>query len=178
MAHFPTHMDPAEGSREIIDQELKRHSGPARQDGPRSMVAERTADAEWTGGLRDGRGSVKLGSRAFEGSYSFGSRFEKGEGTNPEELIAAAHAGCFSMALSAGLERAGFKPESIRTHAKALLEKVGEGFAVTEIALDTDVDVRGIDKVRFREEVENARRNCPVSRALAGTKIVVNARHV
>lgn len=175
---YPTQMDPAEGSREVIDRELERHRDPTRGDQLHSKVAERTADAEWQRGLRDGGGSLKLGSGAFEGVYSFGSRFESGKGTNPEELIAAAHASCFSMALAAGLERAGYKPERIRTRATAKLAKVGDGFAIEEIALETDVEVDGIDKSRFREEVEKAKRDCPVSRAMAGTKITLKARHL
>ena len=95
----------------------------------------RKANAVWEGGLKDGHGTVKLGSGAFEGRYSFGSRFEEAGGTNPEELIGAAHAGCFSMALSAGLGRAGFTPTRVATTAKVHLEKVGEGFKITRIEL-------------------------------------------
>ena len=94
-------------------------------------MAIRSASAEWKGNLIQGQGTMKLGSGAFEGPYSFASRFESGKGTNPEELIGAAHAGCFSMALSAGLGKAGFTPTSIRTSAKVHLEKVGEGFGIT-----------------------------------------------
>src|SRR3954464_9295095 len=98
----------------------------------------RKANAVWEGGLKDGHGTVKLGSGAFEGRYSFGSRFEEAGGTNPEELLGAAHAGCFSMALSAGLGRAGFEPRRIATSAKVHLEKVGEGFKITKIELDCE----------------------------------------
>jgi osmotically inducible protein OsmC len=177
MSHFPTQTDPAEGSREIVDHELERQGETATRQ-TRARIAERAADAEWQGGLKDGCGSLRFGSGAFEGAYCFSSRFESGSGTNPEELIAAAEAGCFSMALSAGLERAGFKPQQISTRAKALLERSGDGFAITEIALETDVRVSGIDKARFRDEVEKAKRDCPVSRALAGAKITLNARQL
>ncbi|HEV2845233.1 MAG TPA: OsmC family peroxiredoxin, partial [Thermoanaerobaculia bacterium] len=98
----------------------------------------RKANAVWEGGLKDGQGRVSLGSGAFEGRYSFGSRFEEAGGTNPEELIGAAHAGCFSMALSAGLGKAGLSPKRVATSAKVHLEKVGEGFKITRIELDNE----------------------------------------
>jgi len=139
-------------------------------------MAVRTANAVWTGGLKDGKGTMKLGSGAYEGAYSFASRFEEGTGTNPEELIAAAHAGCFSMALSAGLERAGHKPRSVKTTARVKLEKVGEGFQITTIQLQTDADVPGIDAAKFREQAEAAKKGCPVSRALAGAQIELEAK--
>jgi osmotically inducible protein OsmC len=113
---------------------------------------------------------VKVGSGAYEGAYSFASRFEQGTGTNPEELIGAAHAGCFSMALSAGLERAGHKPRSVKTGARVHLEKVGDGFQITKIQLQTDADVPGIAPETFREQAEAAKKGCPVSRALAGVR--------
>src|ERR671933_1276141 len=96
----------------------------------------RTANARWEGGLKDGKGNMRLGGGAFEGQYSFTSRFEDGAGTNPEELIGAAHAGCFSMALSAGLERAGHPARRVHTTAQVRLDKVGEGFGITKIDLD------------------------------------------
>ncbi len=119
---------------------------------------------------------MKLGSGAYEGGYSFGSRFEEAPGTNPEELIAAAHAGCFSMALAAGLGRAGFQPESVSTSAKAHLEKVGEGFKITRIELSTEARVRGIDDAAFQEHAGKAKAGCPVSQALAGVEIHLDAR--
>ncbi len=131
---------------------------------------------EFRGGLKDGKGQLKLESGAFEGSYSFSSRFESGKGTNPEELIAAAHAGCFSMALAGALDRAGFEPKRIRTIAKATLEKTDSGFAITGIALDTEAEVPGIDETKFKEQAEGAKRDCPVSKALAATKITLAAR--
>ncbi len=139
-------------------------------------MAARRAEAVWEGGLMDGRGRMKLGSGAFEGSYSFRTRFEEERGTNPEELIGAAHAGCFSMALAAGLNKAGFKPKSIETTAVVHLEKVGEGFSITRIELDTAASVPGIDDATFRSQAEMAKAGCPVSKALAGTQISLKAR--
>ena len=136
----------------------------------------RTAEAQWNGGLKDGKGTVKLGSGAFEGQYSFSTRFENGTGTNPEELIGAAHAGCFSMAFSAGLGQSGFSPKSIKTTAKVHFDKVGEGFEITSIDLDTEADIPGIDQKTFMEHAEAAKAGCPVSKALAGPKITLQAR--
>ena len=136
----------------------------------------RNAEAVWEGGLKDGKGRVKLGSGAYEGQYSFGSRFESGTGTNPEELIGAAHAGCFSMAFSAGLGKAGITPKRIQTTAKVHIEKVGEGFKITRIQLDCNAVIPGIDEATFRKHAEDAKKGCPVSQALAGTQIELNAR--
>jgi osmotically inducible protein OsmC len=141
-------------------------------------MAVRSAEAEWKGNLREGQGTVKLGSGAYEGRYSFASRFESGTGTNPEELIGAAHAGCFSMALSAGLGRAGFTPTRIHTKAKVHLEKVGEGFGITRIELETEAQIPGIDAKTFQEHAEGAKKNCPVSKALAGAEITLQAKLV
>jgi osmotically inducible protein OsmC len=138
-------------------------------------MAKRTASAVWTGTLKEGNGKVKLGSGAFEGQYSFASRFEEGTGTNPEELIGAAHAGCFSMALAAGLTKAGHNPTRINTNASVSLEKVGEGFKITTIELTTEAEVPGIHEQAFLEFAESAKKNCPVSQALAGTEIKLNA---
>jgi lipoyl-dependent peroxiredoxin len=119
---------------------------------------------------------MKLGSGAFEGRYSFGSRFGSDKGTNPEELIAAADAGCFSMALALGLGQAGFTPRRIHTMAKAQIERVAEGFRITRIELATEAEVPGIDETKFREQADAAKRGCPVSGALAGTEITLGAR--
>jgi osmotically inducible protein OsmC len=119
---------------------------------------------------------MRLGSGAYEGKYSFGSRFEEDPGANPEELIAAAHAGCFSMALSAGLGRAGFSPQSVQTSARAHLEKVGEGFQITRIELSTEAVVPEIDEATFLEHARGAKANCPVSQALAGVEISLDAK--
>lgn len=139
-------------------------------------MAVRNADAIWKGDLKSGQGTVKLGSGAFEGSYSFPSRFENGRGTNPEELLGAAHAACFSMALAAGLSAAGHIPTSVHTSAKVHLDRGGEGFAITRIELDTEAVVPGLDEAAFRQHADGAKKNCPVSKALAGTQIALTAR--
>ncbi|MDW7761205.1 MAG: OsmC family protein [Acidobacteriota bacterium] len=139
-------------------------------------MSVRNAEAVWEGGLRDGRGKLKLGSGAFEGPYTYQSRFEEEAGTNPEELIGAALAGCFSMFLSAVLGKAGFAPRTIRTSAKVHLETVGGGPAVTKIELDTRADIPGIDETTFLEKAQAAKAGCPVSRSLTGTEIVLTAR--
>ncbi len=141
-------------------------------------MAKRTASAVWEGTLKEGKGRMKLGSGAFEGQYSFASRFEEGTGTNPEELIGAAHAGCFSMALAAGLTRGGFTPTRISTTASVGLEKVGEAFKITTIELTTEAEIPNIEEAAFLEQAETAKKNCPVSQALAGTNIKLNARLV
>jgi osmotically inducible protein OsmC len=136
----------------------------------------RTAEAEWQGNLREGKGTMKLPSGAYTGPYTFASRFEEGQGSNPEELIAAAHAGCFSMAFSNGLAQAGFTPTSVRTTAKVT---VVAGQGITKIELDTQGQVPGIDDAKFQELAEVAKQNCPVSKALAAVSdISVNARLV
>jgi osmotically inducible protein OsmC len=132
----------------------------------------------WEGNLIKGRGKMKLGSGAFEGSYSFGSRFENAPGTNPEELIGAAHAGCFSMALSMILDQAGYKAEQIHTIARVHIDKVGEGFKITTIELETEGKVPGIDERTFGEKAEAAKKGCPVSMALTGVDIRLRARLV
>jgi osmotically inducible protein OsmC len=139
-------------------------------------MPERSSKAVWEGDLQTGKGTMKIGSGAWEGPYSFKSRFENGQGTNPEELIAAAHSGCFSMALSAALSKAGHPPRRIETTAKVALEKAGEGFSIPRIALDTKATVPGIDVAKFREIAEQAKKNCPVSKVLAGAEITLNAR--
>ena len=141
------------------------------------MVARR-ADAEWQGDLRSGTGQVSLGSGAYSGPYSFRSRFESGDGTNPEELIGAAHAGCFSMALAAGLSAAGYAPERIRTVATVHIEQQDGGFVIPRISLQTDARVPGIDEASFQEQAQAAKANCPVSKALAGTAIELEAKLV
>ncbi|OGW24135.1 MAG: peroxiredoxin [Nitrospirae bacterium GWC2_42_7] len=135
----------------------------------------RKAEAAWEGTLKNGKGKMKFGSGAFEGAYSFSSRFEDGTGTNPEELLGAAHAGCFSMALSLSLEIAGFKAEHIRTTAKVHIDKVGEGFKITVIDLETEAKVPGIDDKRFQEQAEATKKGCPVSQALTGVEIRLKA---
>ncbi len=138
-------------------------------------MAIRTANAVWEGNLKGGKGSMKLGSGAFDGAYSFSSRFEEGTGTNPEELIGAAHAGCFSMALSAGLGEAGFTPTRISTEAKVHLTVGDAGPAISTIELKTEGEVPGMDEETFRQYAEAAKKGCPVSKALAGVEITLNA---
>lgn len=138
----------------------------------------RTAEAEWKGNLLHGQGTMRLGTGAFEGAYSFTSRFEEGTGTNPEELIAAAHAGCFSMAFSAMLSEAGFEPKSVKTTAQVSIEKIGDGFAITKSELRTEADVPGIDEATFMEKANAAKAGCPVSKVLAGAQITLEAKLV
>ncbi len=139
-------------------------------------MLRRKGSAEWKGGLKGGTGSLTVGDGLFQGAYSFGSRFEQGKGTNPEELIGAAHAACFSMALSAALEKAGHEPKRVATTADVELE-VGEGGArISTITLRTEAEVPGIDSAAFQEQAEGAKKNCPVSKALAGVEIRLEAR--
>ena len=135
-------------------------------------MAVHGASAEWTGTLKEGAGKMRLGSGAFEGPYSFVSRFETGPGTNPEELIGAAHAGCFSMALAAALGRAGHTPKSIRTTAKVHLGTSEAGPTITRIDLEVEGEVPGIDAATFQQHAEGAKKGCVVSRALAGVPTV------
>jgi osmotically inducible protein OsmC len=121
---------------------------------------------------------MRFGSGAFEGQYSFSSRFEEGTGTNPEELIAAAHAGCFSMAFSGALGRAGHPPTRVETTAKIRLEKGEAGFSLARSELTCEAEVPGIDEATFQEVAEGAKANCPVSRALAGVEITLDAKLV
>lgn len=135
-------------------------------------MAVHGASAEWNGSLKEGAGKMRLGSGAFEGPYSFVSRFETGPGTNPEELIGAAHAGCFSMALAAALGRAGHSPTSIKTTAAVHLGSTEAGPTITRIELDVVGEVPGIDAATFQEHAEGAKKGCVVSRALAGVPTV------
>ena len=127
----------------------------------------RKATAVWEGGLRGGKGSYR-GQTDLGGKYSFGSRFEESPGSNPEELLAAAEAACFSMALSAGLERAGATPRRVETEASCTVEKVGDGFKITRMRLVTRVAAENIDRAKFDEVAEGAKNGCPVSAALKG----------
>jgi osmotically inducible protein OsmC len=137
----------------------------------------RTATAHWDGNLTEGSGTIKTGKGGYQGNYSFKSRFEEGEGTNPEELIAAAHSGCFSMAFSKGLADAGFTGTSVETVAKLHFDKTDAGFSVTRIDLETTGTVPGIDEGTFQKIAEGAKENCPISRLLApGTEITLTAK--
>ena len=133
----------------------------------------RTADAQWEGSLEDGKGTMRFD--AWEGPYSFVSRFEEGPGTNPEELIAAAHAGCFSMALANGLTKAGHVPDSVHTTAKVHLDKGDAGFKITRIELQTEARVAAIPEATFQEIAEATREGCPVSQALKAVPIELTA---
>ena len=139
-------------------------------------MATRTGTAVWEGTLKQGKGNLKLGSGAFEGQYSFSSRFEEGKGTNPEELIGAAEAGCYSMALSANLEKAGSPAKRVSTVATVKLEMVDGAPKITTIDLKTEADVPGIDKAKFDEIAEQTKKGCPVSKALTGTQINLDAK--
>jgi lipoyl-dependent peroxiredoxin len=137
----------------------------------RYFMSIRSASAVWEGTLKEGQGQMRLGSGAFEGNYSFVSRFEEGEGTNPEELIGAALAGCFSMALSAELTRSGFPPKRISTKASIHFERVDGKATITRIDLNTEAEVPQIDEQTFSEKAAGAKADCPVSRALAVKEI-------
>lgn len=139
----------------------------------------RTSEATWLKDLKQGSGTMKLGSGAYEGAYTFKSRMENGPGTNPEELIAAAHAGCFSMALSAILSGNGHIPTSVHTVAKVTFDPVPGGFAITKIALSTEGAVPGLDAAGFQQFAEEAKKGCPVSKALAAVpEITLTAKLV
>ena len=142
-------------------------------------MATRNGSAEWQGDLKGGAGTLKVGDGVFEGSYSFASRFEEGEGTNPEELIAAAHAACYSMALSGMLAGDGHVPDSVTTTAKVHLRNVDGAPTLAQIDLETEGAVPGIDAAQFQSYAEQAKAGCPVSRALAGVpEIALTARLV
>jgi len=135
----------------------------------------RKADAVWKGSLREGAGELALESGAFRGPYTFKSRFEQGKETNPEELLGAAHAGCFTMALTAALGREKVTPTEIRTTAAVHLEQVAGGFSITRIQLKTRAKVPGVTAERFAALAADAKQNCPVSKALAGVEITLDA---
>jgi osmotically inducible protein OsmC len=131
-------------------------------------MATSTASATWEGGLKNGKGHFQASSGSFAGDYSFSTRFEGARGTNPEELIAAAHASCLSMALSAGLEKAGHTSTRITTKASCSLEKVGDGFKITRMRLEVRGKVPGMDQTAFAQAAEAAKEGCPVTGALKG----------
>ncbi len=135
-------------------------------------MPKRNASARWDGSLTEGHGTMRMASGAFEGPYSFQSRFEEGEGTNPEELIAAAHAGCYSMALSGELGKAGHDVESIETEATVHIDQVDDGFAIKRIELRSRVTASGLDDSDFQQAAEAAKEGCPVSQALAAVETI------
>jgi osmotically inducible protein OsmC len=139
-------------------------------------MAIRTGNARWEGTLTEGSGVIRTGKGGLSGNYSFKSRFEEGEGTNPEELIGAAHAGCFSMALSSELTKAGFPPTSVDTTASVHFDRVDDKPTITKIELVTSATVPNIDDAKFQEIAEAAKKGCPISRLLApGTEITLSA---
>ena len=136
----------------------------------------RKASAVWNGSLKEGNGTISTDSGVLSKTpYSFSTRFENGAGTNPEELIAAAHAGCFTMALSAQLGNAGITPESLETSAAVTLEKLEAGFTITKVHLDVSARIPGVDKAAFEKAAENAKAGCPISRLLKA-EITMTAR--
>ena len=139
-------------------------------------MAIRTAKAQWDGNLQQGRGNMSFGSGAWTGQYSFASRFEEGTGTNPEELIGAAHAGCFSMAFANALAKKGFEPKRVSTTANVHLTKGDAGFSISTVELKTEADVPGIDDAQFQQIANEDKSGCPVSKALAGTNIKLDAK--
>jgi lipoyl-dependent peroxiredoxin len=140
------------------------------------MGIERSSEAKWEGSIKEGKGNIRLGSGAFEGAYSFNSRFGDDKvATNPEELIAAAHAGCYTMALSGFLGRAGHTPIGINTKAVVHLEKEGEGFVIPKIDLITRAQIADITDEEFQQIAKTAKEKCPVSRVLAGAEITLDA---
>ena len=139
-------------------------------------MATRRAEAVWDGSLKEGNGKMKLGSGAFEGAYTWSSRFEDAKGTNPEELLGAAHAGCYSMSLSSNLGKAGFTAEHIHTTAQVTIEPVEGKNRITKIHLDTEATVPGISNEQFQQIAEMVKENCPVSVALSSVPITLSAR--
>lgn len=138
-------------------------------------MPKRTGSAQWKGGLKGGDGSLSLGSGAFEGGYSFGSRFEEAGGTNPEELIGAAHAACFSMALAGALEKEGYAPRRISTTARVDLRVGDAGARISTVRLETEAEVPDVEESEFQQIAAGAKENCPVSKALAGVDIELDA---
>jgi lipoyl-dependent peroxiredoxin len=158
------------GSSPLLGRTVEK---PYNQEDP---MPTRSSTAQWRGNLARGNGTLSLGSGAFEGSYSFASRFEDGEGTNPEELIAAAHAGCFSMALALGLSQDDHVPESVSTRAKVSLETVDGAATITKSELSTEVSVDGVDDAELQSYADAAKSGCAVSRALGGVEISLDAK--
>ena len=136
----------------------------------------RSAEAVWNGDLKQGHGTMKLAGGAYEGPYSFSSRFENGKGTNPEELLAAAHAGCFSMALAAALTKAGHSSTRIHTKANVHLNPVASGFQISKVELSTEATVPGIADPDFQQVAESAKLTCPVSKLFANAEIILQAK--
>jgi lipoyl-dependent peroxiredoxin len=139
-------------------------------------MTTRNAEAVWEGSLKEGKGKMKLGSGAFEGSFTWSSRFENGKGTNPEELLGAAHAGCYSMSVSSNLTKAGFPPQRIHTDAHVTIEQVEGKHRITRIQLEMEAKAPGISNEQFQQIAKDAKENCPVSVALSSVPITLSAR--
>jgi len=139
-------------------------------------MSKNTASALWKGDLKNGSGKIKLTTAALEADYTFSSRFETGKGTNPEELVAAAHAACYSMALSNIIAGKGYKPEEVATVAVATLSNPGNGFLITEIELNTEARIKGIDESTFITLANDAKANCPISKTLSSVNIRLKAK--
>ncbi len=139
-------------------------------------MADRKANATWIGGLKDGKGTVALGSGLFEGAFSFGTRMGDEPGTNPEELLGASLAGCYAMALNATLEAGGTPAKSIKTEANVHLGKDDAGFAIRGIDLSVVAEIEGMDDADFQAVAEKVNHQCPISKALGGTKITLDAK--
>jgi osmotically inducible protein OsmC len=140
------------------------------------VMAIRTADAEWRGNLAQGSGHMRFGSGAFDGPYDFRSRMAEGKGTNPEELLGAAHAGCFSMALAVQLTNAGITVKSIHTTARVHFEEHDGGWSIQRIDLDTEASISEMAAAAFEDQAQSAKKNCPISRALSGVDIRLRAK--
>lgn len=138
-------------------------------------MAKSAAEARWEGSLKEGKGMMKLGSGSYEGPFTFDTRFGDKPGPTPEELLGAAHAGCFSMAFSAELGKAGYTPNLIHTTAQPVLQKVDGGFAIKRVQLKTEADIPGIKEDEFQQIAQGAKDGCPVSKALAGVEIELEA---
>lgn len=138
-------------------------------------MPNREASAEWQGGLKGGKGTLNVSRAGFQAPYSFPSRFEEGTGLSPEDLIGAAHAGCFSMAFAAGLEKAGYTPDRVATTARVTLEFIDGAATISKIHLDTHARVPGIEDAAFQQQAEEAKKNCPVSRLYKGAEISLKA---
>ena len=139
-------------------------------------MSKNTASAVWKGDLKNGNGKIKLTSTAIEANYTFSSRFENGKGTNPEELVAAAHAACFSMAFANTVAGKGYKPEEVSTVAVATLSNPGNGFLITQMELTTEARITGIDESTFQALANDAKANCPISKTLSAVNIKLNAK--
>jgi osmotically inducible protein OsmC len=175
-ARLDTIITPIYPSLSLVNRILGIQISQIRQTAQKECIMQRKASAVWQGGLKDGKGSISTDSGVLKQTqYSFSTRFENGVGTNPEELLAAAHAGCFTMALSAQLGGAGMTAQKLETTATVTLDKVGDGFSITKSHLDLVATIPGADKAKFDAAVKAAETGCPVSK-LFKAEISVSAR--